>query len=540
MKHLIGFFAAFSILMLALSSCAPEKAPTPTLAQLPPTLTSIPPSATLTFTSTPSPKPSPTIPTPTPTEQLPATSSFTLQPGKPHPMGRHLIAYQAANAQDKILVLADPAENTLYEYKFPATAHFATPFLAGLSPDGRYFVYFEGGWLDAAASNRLRADKPDLVLHVRDLNSGEDIFSAPLLSPSYPQDLAQIAGMIKDDWMFQDHAFEDVVKVTQGFMLEYIRSVAWSPDSSLLAFASQNPGPSSDLYLLDLENRTARRVDTDPYHILRTVWAPDSSALILDSCLYSSQAPEVNSYLLSREGSALVSFPRSEKVIDGWHDATYAIQYRFFDGGDNHSVDAISARDGTISVLWEGSFADIAFLPDLSAFLLSSSFPSLPAPDHAGLYLGKRGDLDLLTLSENLGWQVEYWGSGRFAFAASSTDEGTIGVTLDGERLVIDERGWGLAASPGSRYLAGYFASRPNYYPGRLPGLRVFDGSGQVIESLDNINVVCVRWNAAATALAYQAESRLYLWDAASGSTRLVSTGLDEQGCAVAWVQDTP
>jgi hypothetical protein len=211
---------------------------------------------------------------------------FTVQPGTSLSLDRPLLAYEAGSDQNKILLLADPAENTAYEFSFPAAARFATPFLVGLSPDAHYFVYFEGGWLETLYDfEHLRASIPDLVLHILDLRNGEIIYTANLLSASYPQDLEPVAETVMDEWRItmQNDSFEELVSATQEFLLDNIRRVAWSPDGSLLAYPSQDPGPTSDLYLFRPESRTALSVTPDPGHVLKTVWTPDSSALIYET-----------------------------------------------------------------------------------------------------------------------------------------------------------------------------------------------------------------------------------------------------------------
>lgn len=541
----------FSLLLLTaflLPSCVqsspethPAISPPPATATpaLTPTLTSPPP--TRTATAEP-PTLSPTLLPPTPTGRPIATSTPTFQQGTSLP-DRPLIAFEAGDAQNKTLFLADPAESNLYEFSFPIVARFATPFLAGLSPDARYFVYFEGSRIETLDdTEHLRASTPDLMLHVLALRSGKVIFSIPLLSSSFPQDLVPIAETIKDEWnfTFRNAPFEEVVAATQEMLLDYIRSVAWSPDGSLLAFASQNPGPSSDLYFFSPESGTAQRVTKDPGHVLKSVWAPDSSVLVMETSLYDRHAREDTTYLLARDGSLRGSFTSQIWRFHNWHDPTIAFLYGSTDAGDYFDLKTLSAGDGTISMLWEGSWGDIAFTPDLSSFLTSSFMPSAPSPPHPGLYLGRRDDGSLAALSENRGWGVTYWGSERFAFAASAIDGGTIGVTPDGEIVTIDDGYWRLDTSPKGSYLAGYNRYLPGYLPGILPGLRIFDGSGQLLESVADVNVTCVSWNASATALAYQVESRLYLWDAASGSTRLISDKLNEEECAFKWVRDTP
>lgn len=521
----------FSLLLLTvflLASCAqstPEPLHTPTAPAEPPTL-------------------SPTLPNPTPTDGPAATSALTFQQAMSLPLDRALIAFESSDAQkNQTLFLADPAESTNYEFSFPATARYATPFLAGLSPDTRYFVYFEGGQIESLYDiEHLRTNTPDLVLHVLSLQSGKVIFSIPLLSPSYPQDLVPIAETIQDEYnsIFSNASFEDAVAATKEMLLDYIRSVSWSPDGSLLAFASQNPGPSSDLYFFSPESGTSRRVTTDPGHVLKSVWAPDSSVLVMETSLFDRHAREDTTYLLSRDGSLRGSFTSQIWWFHNWHDPTTALLYGSTDAGDYFELKTLSADDGTISMLWEGSWGDIAFSDDLSSFLVSSVMPAPPAPPHPGLFLGSRDDGSLVALSKKIGWEVTHWGSERFAFAASSFEGGTIGVTPDGEIVTIDDEYWRFDASPNGSYLAGYNRDRPGNVPGILPGLRIFDGSGQLQESIADISITCVRWNAASTALAYQAESRLYLWDAASGSTRQISDQLNQEECAFKWVRDTP
>lgn len=500
------------------------------------------PIPTQTATTEPS-KPTPTLLPATPTASLPENSSFTSQPGASLPIGRPMIAYQTGSAQNRILLLADPIESGIYQFSFPDATSFATPFLAGLSPDARYFVYFEGGWLETLYDHKyLRASTPDVSLHVLDLPSGEVIFSVPLLSPSYPQDLEPVAETIKDEWNFtsQNATIEEVVAATQEMLLDNMRKVAWSPDSSLLAYASQDPGPTSDLYFFSPENGTAQRVTTDPGHVIRTVWAPDSSALLLVTSLFDQHAREDTNYLLTREGSLLTSFTSQIWYFHSWHSSTYALFYGATDSGDMFDPQVVSSIDGTTTMLWEGSYSSIAFTPDLSTFLLSSSMPSAPAPPRPGLYLGKTEDGSLATLSESMTWGVVFWGSERFAFAASSLDEGTTGITTEGEQVKIDDRNWRLSASPDGRYLAGYHNDSRSSVAEIVPGLRVFGSDGTLLVSIEDINVLCVGWSAPSTALAFQVENHLYLWDAATGSIRLISDQLNAETCEFIWVQETP
>lgn len=526
MRPLTPSLLLIALLLAACASSAPGLtpgvSPSPANPALPPTATHSPPAQTA---------------------QPTAVSPFAIRPGNSLPSDQPLIAYQADSAHNKILHLANPAEGIAYEFSFPDEILCATPFLAGLSPDANYFVYFEGGWLETVYGvEHLRLSTPDLALQVIDLRSGERLFTAPLVSPSFPQDLGQVAETIKNDWSFTNfgYTFEDVAAATQEFLLDHIRRVAWSPDSSLLAFASQDPDPTSDLSFFSPESRSAWRISADPGHYLRSEWAPDSAALILVTSLYDRHAREDTTYLLSREGSLLTSFTSQVWFFNRWHDSTYGLLYGGTDFGDYFDLKTISSTEGTIHMLWEGSYADIAFSPDLSTFLISSAIPSAPTPSRSGLYLGRDNGDSLLTLSEDPSWRVAYWGAERFTFAASSIAEGTIGVTPDGERVALDDGYWKLATAPDGNFLAGYHDYHPSYVAGVAPGLRLFDGDGVLLESIEDINVFCVDWNAESSALAYQVENRLYLWEAASRLTSLVSDQLNPEACAFIWVRQVP
>ena len=524
--QVLSILLSVTLLLAACTTVTPNPVLRPTLTQPLPisTNTAVPPSPTSTGSPTP-------------------IVGFQVQPWAALPSDGELLVYGSGIADGQTLYAADPLEEIAYEYRFPATTRFATPLLAGLSPDARYFVYFEGGEIeDFYGQLQLRTTKPDLVLHVLELASGEVIFSTPLLSLAYPDDLTQIAERIKEDWTFThfNYTFEDVIVATQYLMLDRIRNVAWSPDGSLLAYLSQDPGPSTDLYFFSPASGNIWQVMNEPDHVLRRAWSPDSSAIVLVTSTYDRMAREDTTYVLDREGTVLAKFTSQISYFHHWHDAGHAILYGATDAGDAFEPKAISTADGSTNLLWDGSFGVIAFTPDLSTYLISSFIPNAPQPPGPGLFLGKAGGSSLQTLSNELGWVVTYWGSEQFTFAASNSGEETVGVTPEGVMVTIGSGSFRLSVSPDGNYLAGYNKIYLSSPPGTLPGLRIFAGNGQLLEAVDDLDIVCVAWNAASTALAYQAEDGLYVWNATDNSSRMVATGLDSEECTIGWVSDKP
>jgi hypothetical protein len=257
-QFLISIFLA----VLVLAACGESQPLAPTFTSQPNTLTLTIQPSTPTSTSTPPP----------------ATATLSPTPTRSLPHDRSLIAYESGDPLDKRLILADPSDGTASEFSFPGGAIFATPFLAGLSPDARYFVYYEGGRVEAYG--QLAAEPPDFVMHVYDLNRREVIFTASLLSPEFPEDLVPIVEMTEDEyWRVETDRqakLKNMYETMQSTVLNYLRTVAWSPDGSLLAFASQNPGPSSDLNFFDPASGEARRVTSELGHVLELTWAPDA------------------------------------------------------------------------------------------------------------------------------------------------------------------------------------------------------------------------------------------------------------------------
>ncbi len=529
----------FSILaaILLLASCA-EK-PTgqgSTEPPLPPAFTQQP--ATL------APIPTPTRSTST---SQPVTAAKSPTPTYFLPHNRPLIAYESSGASNKQLNLVDPSEGRSLEYAFPAGALFATPFLAGLSPDARYFVYYQGGKEDVYGN--LQAEPPDFVMHVLDLNSRQVIFSAPLLSPEFPADLKPMVESTEDEfWRVETDRqtkLQAMLDTMQATVLNYLRTVAWSPDASRLAFASQNPGPSSDMYFFDPASLAAWGVSSEPGHVLRLTWAPDSSAIALETTLYDRHMRRVTTEVLARTGAALGSVEYT--YFHGWLNPTTILLRREIDFGDPFfSLEGMSIAQPDRLPLWEASFDDFAVPPDLSSVLISSSQPNNPG-ETPGLFLKDIVAGTSLTLSASQFWKVAYWGSEHYEYAASAPDEGifdapqtggTYGISKTGELFLIDEGNWNLLPSPDGRFLAAYGP----YDTG--PGLRVFGEDGGLLGKLSDSKITCLQWEATADSLAYQVGDRLYLWETGDETARQIAGGIEDElrygACGFSWVNQSP
>jgi WD40 repeat protein len=463
------------------------------------------------------------------------------------PQSLPLIAYERRDASEKRLVILNPSDGTSKEFRFPAGAIFATPFLAGLSPDGRYFVYYEGARLEIY--DQLIAEPSDFVMRVLDLESQEVIFSTLLLSPEFPQNLKPIVEMTVDQyWMDepdQQAMLDNMYYTMRRTMLEKIRSIAWSPDGSLLAYPSQDPGPTSDMYYFDPAQGKSWRASSEPRHVFALTWAPDSAAIVLETTLYQTQGTHITTDVVDRLGE-IIRTVENKGYFREWFAPDLMLFSRFTDSGDSYfELVLISANTGEQTMLWEGSFADLAIAPDLSSYMLTSSQPS--SDQSPGLYLVLTGIEAPLHLSESVGWNVSYVGAEPFSYTASAPTTGIFGdpqtggsysVSLTGELSLFDEGTHYFLPSPDARFLAAYGPYE------KIAGLTMFTGKGKPLITLSSSVIRCLNWDPASDILAYQDGKSLYLWQEGDESGRQLATQLEDeldyQECAFTWINPPP
>jgi WD40 repeat protein len=387
-------------------------------------------------------------------------------------------------------------------------------------------------------------------MHVFDLDRQEVIFSTPLLSPDFPQNLKPIVEMTTDEyWMHETDRqvmLDSMYSTMQNTMLSTIRDVAWSPDGSLLAYASQDPGPTSDMYFFDPVIGEAWRASSEPRHVFGLTWAPDASAIVLETTLYQTQGTRITTDILDLRSMGMHTVENIGTFRE-WFDADRLLFHRFVDFSDPY-IDLIllSASTGEQTKLWDGSYYNLAIAPDISSYMLTSSQPNEPGQS-PGLYLVLPGTQSTLHLSESVGWSVAYMGNETFSYVASAPkvgiyDEpqvgGTYGVSQIGELTLFDEGKYYLLPSPDGSLLAAYGPYES------IAGLRVFTGDGKPLASLSESVIKCLAWDPASNILAYQDGASLYLWQEGDAAARQVVAQLEDEldywDCAFTWVNPAP
>lgn len=363
LKHLSLFF----IVALLVGSCAPVPAsPTP------------PPTATATPTITPSPAPSAT-PTPIPQTQ------------------EHLIVTR--DHQHWALLNAD---GSLQKY-------VEVPELAGpsdVSPDGNWVVYEPGS-----------DDKPpyDLSLNLLNLEDGTSLSITNVISRDFPKNIGPlIESMSQYDPALYGKDCADTKCRTARVKDELLSTAGlsrWSPDSQFLAFTAQIDGPSTDIYLYSMQDKTIRRLTDELQNVGWLEWSPDGKRI-----LYSSDIPGIlyertTFHVTDLEGK---TFSISQEILSkepqwynmhGWvSDTLYLLQALRPEPGQEHfrQLVVVNVENGETTEIWPYPTDETAIDTDNQRIVLSFiqySFddPIPNAPEAGTYFVSTKGDRERIS-----------------------------------------------------------------------------------------------------------------------------------------------
>lgn len=494
---------------------------------------------------TPTPSRPTAIPHPTETPEPPrASDAIPLE----LPTGAPLLAYIRFTRTGNLLALLDPAEERVFTHLFPHDEILPWPPIRGLSPDGHYFARYHGALIDypdfgcvaRACALALASVFHAFEIDVLDLHTGQSAFIQRLVSPAYPSDLDDLATQYVDmyDHLEPTQAMRSAVYDSDDALLHGFLTAEWSPDSTVLAYASQQPGPSSDLYFFSPRTGQARRVTYDPEHLQEVSWAPDSSAVVALSTDFRYHGTLETSRIFSRDG--VPQLTTSAGYFTGWANPAWILITYAVDFDDEYSgLRGVRVSDGYTIDLWHESYMSYAVKPDLSSTIVGREVPRSDESLAPGLFRAVRKTRSVTQLAEEPAWDVAYWGSEEFDFAATNRDEGTIAVRPDGSWIRLDPLPRKLEASPSGRYLALYgYGESGKYDQILLPasaGLQILDDQGHVIATPYEGSVDCMMWSPDSTALAFQANDRLYYWHEGEDAAKPIDRGLG-YWCQFRWV----
>lgn len=157
-----------------------------------------------------------------------------------------------------------------------------------VSPDGKWLAYFTGS-----------IEEPyDLALNIINLQNETAFQIARLIAPGFPENLAPVKTADPGEL---GNCTEQAcrIQLLQTAFREGIRALAWSPDSQSLAFAAQSDGPSSDVYIFDIEDKSVRRLVNDLENVLQIDWSPHGDKILYKNSKAGQSFPTAYVYVAS-------------------------------------------------------------------------------------------------------------------------------------------------------------------------------------------------------------------------------------------------
>lgn len=321
------------------------------------------------------------------TWQVPATvSAAAVAPPETNSAIQPLLTYTITQAGRTQLILRNQDGAQRRAITLPAA--LATHRDFSLSPDGQWLAYYTG-----AVS---RPDAPagdDLTLHLLSIEEGTALTVTPLLPPNFPANLDINAQRIAE--RLPEVARDPQLRegIWWGFA-EALTLHAWSPDGKQLAFAGAMDGPSSDLYLYHVDNRTLRRLTDGPEQLTAIRWSPDGqwiwhSSIAIGFC----QGCFGHNYAAAADGSRMLTLPGDDldRFVAWLEPDRYLASEQANGLGDYHlyevKVNGQPGRD-----VWTGKYSAFVLNRAQQRMVIAGAPNRTISPEGVGLY-----DVDLTT-----------------------------------------------------------------------------------------------------------------------------------------------
>jgi hypothetical protein len=391
--------------------------------------------------------------------------------------------------------------------EIPIPGNFFDPgncFPCIVSPDGEWLAYWTGFAGDRDSSFPLTLDAPyDLQLNLLHIPDGTTTVITPLLSPDYPANFDKVMdAIINQPELYDPNGAYD----PEGSFVQGIRSAAWSPNSRYLAFAGEMDGPSSDLYVYDVHEKTIRRLSSGLANITGEPirWSPDGKWIVYSSGYWWGEGMTLDFYAAHPDGSAFREYPAATTFFTGWLSDSVFLISRDANGIGMHWLESADLESGRISTIWKCSYSDIAFDPGKS-ILVSTTNPieSEKECQKPGLYFQTfpTGCARLVTGLEKTEYfnSIDFLGLGDLRYLVSDWKSNSFSVSSIGEsNLLLSEE------------LVPYIAPDRQWVAFAGKGFRIMDSSGAISDQKTDVQIDNVIWRPDSKGFLFTSGSNIY------------------------------
>ena len=498
-----------SLIILLLYACGPSK----------PASTQVSTSSAIPMISFPSPRTTITasasrvIPSRTPALESSSTATITSSATRPVP--------SATSTLEPTPTLPLPAEGPYFafwdgnltligadnvgrkEIPLPAEARAGDCFACMISPDGRWLAYWTGFAGEVSYTSlpdpNGQYDLPLNLLHIPD---GTTEMITNLLSPDYPANFQKNAQTIKKLPEFSEESVDGLAVMLYTSFISGIESAAWSPDSRFLAFAGEEDGPSSDLYVYDAVTKSILRLSDGSENIAWIKWSPDGKWIVYSSTYWVGEGTTVSLYAARPDDSQSRDFNVDVSGgFEGWVSPSVFLTIENGNGTGRYDLRKITIETGGASAIWQCEIDSYGYDPEQGSYLVQSYTTSLLENcQYDGLYFGIPSSTParLLSLDSDGFPRIGFLGQGSRRFLIQ-TDSGAFVVSSTGKITSIGQAGFSSSISPDRQWVA--FARK---------GLHLMDASGKISELLNDVEVFNVSWQPNSKGLFYTSGLNLF------------------------------
>jgi Tol biopolymer transport system component len=254
------------------------------------------------------------------------------------------------------------------QIKIPDNGYMGWDLNHSVSPDGKWIAYYTGS-----------VEEPyDLALNLLNLSDGTSKLISNLIAPGFPENLEPVTKTIyltEDDSDCSSNPTCTLSMIQWAFQESILHALDWSPDDKLLAFAAQIDGPSSDLYIFNIEDKSIRRITDELENIWKIHWSPNGEKILyLDSVpgtIYMSRYIRIADPKIER-----IQHP---KEIDGgafwsgedWIDDHTYLLWNGGEGAPPQKFRLVNSQTQQIKEIWKYESEMFSVSPELNGILLT-------------------------------------------------------------------------------------------------------------------------------------------------------------------------
>lgn len=259
-----------------------------------------------------------------------------------------------------------------------------------VSPDGKWLAYFTGS-----------TEAPyELALNVLNLSNETTQPVSKLLASGFPANLEPLVEtmVLGDPPRYPEDCFENIEcrrSLVERELANSIFAFDWSPDSQSIAFPAQIDGPSSDIYIYTLQDKSIRRLTTELQNIYWLDWAPHGARILFEISTTPGEGYEGRTlHITDLEGKT--TFINEERLYNQrWGEYGWLTEnlYLFDHPNDTdkppmYDLMALDTGTGQFKEIWPYSLETFAVNRDNKTIvLIHKNHTSLKATVPDGIYM---------------------------------------------------------------------------------------------------------------------------------------------------------